>query len=139
MGGVLEAAAAHHRIHQRDDRRIAQALEQDLLTEPGTLAFRKGLRYPPIVALVNAVVRGRSLEDATHVADLVAARVLKADAGHTFTVLGPAPAPLTKLRGEHRAQLFLKGSHRATCAGRYGTRSRRCRRCVVESLSTSIR
>jgi len=76
------------------------------------LAFRKGLRYPPIVALVNAVVRGRSLEDATHVADLVAARVLKADAGRTFTVLRPAPAPLTKLRGEHRAQLFLKGSHR---------------------------
>ena len=27
-------------------------------------------------------------------------------------MLGPAPAPLTKLRGEHRAQLFLKGSHR---------------------------
>ena len=76
------------------------------------LAFRKGLRYPPIVALVNAVVRGRSLEDATHIADLVANRVLKADTGHTFTVLGPAPAPLTKLRGEHRAQLFLKGSHR---------------------------
>jgi primosomal protein N' (replication factor Y) (superfamily II helicase) len=76
------------------------------------LAYRKGLRYPPIVALVNAVVRGRSLEDATHVADLVADHVLKADAGRSFTVLGPAPAPLTKLRGEHRAQLFLKGSHR---------------------------
>jgi primosomal protein N' (replication factor Y) len=76
------------------------------------LAYRKGLRYPPMVALVNAVVRGRSLEDATHVADLVAERVLKADAGRSFTVLGPAPAPLTKLRGEHRAQLFLKGSHR---------------------------
>jgi len=74
--------------------------------------FRRGLRYPPMVALINAVVRGRSLEDAMHVADLLAERVLKSPAARTFTVLGPAPAPLTKLRGEHRAQLFLKGPHR---------------------------
>ena len=26
-----------------------------------------------------------------------------------FGVLGPAPAPLGRLSGEHRAQLFLKG------------------------------
>ena len=74
--------------------------------------FRRGLRYPPMVALINAVVRGRSLDEATHVADLIAERVLKSPAARTFTVLGPAPAPLTKLRGEHRAQLFLKGPHR---------------------------
>jgi primosomal protein N' (replication factor Y) len=29
-----------------------------------------------------------------------------------FAILGPAPAPLTRLRGEHRVQFFLKGSHR---------------------------
>jgi primosomal protein N' (replication factor Y) len=29
-----------------------------------------------------------------------------------FVILGPAPAPLTKLRGEHRAQFFLKGTSR---------------------------
>jgi primosomal protein N' (replication factor Y) len=27
-------------------------------------------------------------------------------------VLGPAPAPLGRLRGEYRAQLLIKGSHR---------------------------
>jgi primosomal protein N' (replication factor Y) len=27
-------------------------------------------------------------------------------------VLGPAPAPLGKLRGEYRAQLLMKGTHR---------------------------
>jgi primosomal protein N' (replication factor Y) len=27
-------------------------------------------------------------------------------------ILGPAPAPLTRLRGEHRAQFFLKGTSR---------------------------
>jgi primosomal protein N' (replication factor Y) len=77
------------------------------------IAYRRGLRYPPSVALVNAVVRGRSLDDATHLADLLAQRTIQeaADA-RSFTILGPAPAPLTKLRGEHRAQLFLKGTHR---------------------------
>jgi primosomal protein N' (replication factor Y) (superfamily II helicase) len=27
-------------------------------------------------------------------------------------VLGPAPAPLGRLRGEHRAQIFIKGTQR---------------------------
>ena len=27
-------------------------------------------------------------------------------------MLGPAPAPLARLRGEYRAQFFLKGRHR---------------------------
>ncbi len=36
-----------------------------------------------------------------------------ADAGR-FSVLGPAPAPVAKLRGEYRAQIFLKGGHRAS-------------------------
>jgi primosomal protein N' (replication factor Y) len=76
------------------------------------LAYRRGLRYPPIVALVNAVIRGQSLEDATEFADRLAARLAKSPQAKSFTVLGPAPAPLTKLRGEHRAQLFLKGSNR---------------------------
>ena len=76
------------------------------------LAYRRGLRYPPIVALVNAVIRGQSLEDATEFADRLAVRLAESPHAKSFAVLGPAPAPLTKLRGEHRAQLFLKGSNR---------------------------
>jgi primosomal protein N' (replication factor Y) len=30
-----------------------------------------------------------------------------------WRVLGPAPAPLGRLKGEHRAQLFLKGTYRS--------------------------
>ena len=71
--------------------------------------FRNAMRYPPRVAMVNVVVRGRTLGDA-----MTAAQNL-ADAARNpraFTLLGPAPAPLTKLRGEHRAQFFLKGTNR---------------------------
>jgi primosomal protein N' (replication factor Y) len=31
----------------------------------------------------------------------------------SFLILGPAPAPLGRLRGEHRVQFFLKGTRRA--------------------------
>ena len=34
------------------------------------------------------------------------------DRGRPFRVLGPAPAPLSRLKGEHRAQFFLKGTQR---------------------------
>jgi primosomal protein N' (replication factor Y) len=71
--------------------------------------FRRAMRYPPQVAMVNVVVRGRTFGEA-----MDAAREL-ADAargGQGFVILGPAPAPLTKLRGEHRAQFFLKGTSR---------------------------
>ena len=33
--------------------------------------------------------------------------------GEPYRVLGPAPAPLSRLKGEHRAQFFIKGAHRA--------------------------
>jgi primosomal protein N' (replication factor Y) len=73
------------------------------------IAFRRAMQYPPIVALVNAIVRARTaaaaLEDAGEIC-----QALRGASG--FRVLGPAPAPLGKLRGEHRAQLFLKGAHR---------------------------
>jgi primosomal protein N' (replication factor Y) len=73
------------------------------------IKYRKTMRYPPQVALVNIVVRGRTFEEA-----MTAARQLANDtkAATGFALLGPAPAPLTKLRGEHRAQFFLKGTNR---------------------------
>jgi primosomal protein N' (replication factor Y) (superfamily II helicase) len=75
--------------------------------------FRRAMQYPPVVALVNGVVRGRSLGEAMHdAASIVQALKAAGRDGH-FRVLGPAPAPFVKLRGEHRAQFFVKGSRRA--------------------------
>jgi len=76
------------------------------------MAFRRGMQYPPAVALVSAVVRGRTLEEATGAADALAARLRSSLAGSSCVVLGPAPAPLARLRGEHRVQIFVKGTNR---------------------------
>ncbi len=76
------------------------------------LHFRKSMRYPPAVALINAVVKARepsaALQDAN---ELVTALRW---GGEPYRVLGPAPAPLSRLKGEHRAQFFIKGTHRTS-------------------------
>ena len=74
------------------------------------MRYRTALRYPPVVSMVNAIVRGRSpagaMRDAARMAGMLRA------ARSTFEVLGPAVAPISRLRGQHRAQIFLKGVNR---------------------------
>ena len=77
------------------------------------LEYRRGMRYPPFVALVNVVVRGRTLDEAMSAAAAITGRLEPLAAGAGFSLLGPAPAPMGRLRGEHRVQFFLKGSRRA--------------------------
>jgi primosomal protein N' (replication factor Y) len=77
------------------------------------LTYRRGMRYPPFVAMINIVVRGRTFEAAMETARAITERLAPATATGGFAILGPAPAPLGKLRGEHRVQFFLKGQKRA--------------------------
>ncbi|MSO56914.1 MAG: primosomal protein N' [Acidobacteria bacterium] len=77
------------------------------------LGFRQTMRYPPLTALVNLVVRGRDARAAMADAATLAQHLRQSAEVGRFNVLGPAPAPLAKLRGEYRAQIFLKGGHRA--------------------------
>jgi primosomal protein N' (replication factor Y) len=73
--------------------------------------FRRKMRYPPVIAMVNVVVRGKTYDAAMEGAAELARRTSERSLGG-FVILGPAPAPLTRLRGEHRAQFFLKGRSR---------------------------
>jgi primosomal protein N' (replication factor Y) len=73
-------------------------------------AFRTELQYPPAVALINVVVKGRTLDRAmADASDLV--KIIRHRGPHG-RVLGPAPAALSKIRDEFRAQFFLKGAQR---------------------------
>jgi primosomal protein N' (replication factor Y) (superfamily II helicase) len=75
------------------------------------IGYRQSMRYPPVRAMINAVVKAPTLEAA--LGD--AAEVINAlrPGGEPYKVLGPAPAPLSRLKGEHRAQFFVKGTQRA--------------------------
>ena len=74
------------------------------------ITFRRGMKYPPAVALINAVIRSRTREGAmADAGEIVSALRI---GGESYRVLGPAPAPLSRLKGEYRAQLFIKGTNR---------------------------
>jgi primosomal protein N' (replication factor Y) len=76
------------------------------------LAFRRAMRYPPLVAIINTVVRARTFSGAMDDAADLGQRLRRAATEGAMTVLGPAPAPLSRLRGEYRAQLLIKGTNR---------------------------
>ena len=69
------------------------------------------MRYPPVVSLINVVVKGPSAGDAMDLAADLAKRLRQGQIGD-MRVLGPAPAPLARIKGEHRAQFFIKGTAR---------------------------
>jgi primosomal protein N' (replication factor Y) len=76
------------------------------------MEFRRTMAYPPASALVNLVFRSREAVEAVNEAEAVAAH-LRTNAPGRYRVLGPARAPLGRLRQEHRFQVLLKGSRAA--------------------------
>ena len=103
------------------------------------LGYRQAMRYPPLTAMVNIVVKGTDARAALADAATLAQHLRSNASVGRFNVLGPAPAPVAKLRGEYRAQIFLKGSHRGPCARPCLRRLPQSPTCAAVSRSTSIR
>jgi hypothetical protein len=79
------------------------------------MEFRRAMHYPPTIAMINVIVRGRTLEGALADAHELVTRVRQH--GGVGRVLGPAPAALSKIKDEYRAQFFLKGARRQAMRG----------------------
>jgi primosomal protein N' (replication factor Y) len=77
------------------------------------IRFRRMMHYPPFAALANVVVRDRNLERAIAWTRTVARFFGRVEA-QGLKVLGPAPAPLARLKREHRFQFLLKSPRRST-------------------------
>jgi primosomal protein N' (replication factor Y) (superfamily II helicase) len=74
------------------------------------IEYRRAMRYPPFVALANVLLRSESQEQALR---------MSAEIGHRLTpppedlrVLGPAEAPVPRLKKEFRYQLLIKAASR---------------------------
>jgi primosomal protein N' (replication factor Y) len=76
------------------------------------LHFRRAMRYPPLVALINVVVVGRTMAAAMRDAAAIGERIRRHLRAESVRVLGPAPAALPRLRDDYRAQLLIKGMNR---------------------------
>jgi primosomal protein N' (replication factor Y) len=76
------------------------------------VAFRELLGYPPFRGLVQVLISTGNADKCRGIAEKVAeelkASILRHGAKSHFQVLGPAAAPLEKLRGQYRFQVLLK-------------------------------
>jgi primosomal protein N' (replication factor Y) len=74
--------------------------------------FRRMMQYPPFTSLANVIIRDSNLEKAIRYGRLISEYFAPND-GKTLRVLGPATAPLARLKTEHRFQFLLKSPHRS--------------------------
>ena len=93
---------------------IQAAAQQDYLAfYRQEIEARRELNYPPLSHLVNVVVSADEEGEAAARAQRISEelrRLAPAHAGEgAVEVLGPAPAPLAKLRGKHRWHLLVRG------------------------------
>jgi primosomal protein N' (replication factor Y) len=74
--------------------------------------FRRMLHYPPFTALASILVRDRKIENAIRWSRALA-EYFSPFEGRGVKVLGPAAAPLARLRKEYRYQFLLKSPRRS--------------------------
>jgi primosomal protein N' (replication factor Y) len=74
--------------------------------------FRRAMSYPPFAALANVVIRDRKVENAARWSRQLAEYFAPFEK-RGVRVLGPAAAPLSKLKSEHRFQFLLKSPQRS--------------------------
>ncbi|MFH1305676.1 MAG: primosomal protein N' [Candidatus Omnitrophota bacterium] len=76
---------------------------------------RRELLFPPFCHLVKITLRARKEENAAKSAEKMAALFKKKMP--EVAMMGPAPAPMTKLRGYYRWNILVKGSSRSSIVG----------------------
>ncbi|HEX8887573.1 MAG TPA: primosomal protein N' [Pyrinomonadaceae bacterium] len=76
------------------------------------IRYRKSLSYPPFVALASLLIHGEDLTRTQTVAAELKRALEEANTDRACRILGPAPAPLARLRGEHRIQILIKSRSR---------------------------
>jgi primosomal protein N' (replication factor Y) len=76
------------------------------------IRHRRNHGYPPFVALALVLVRHKEPATALRTAQQLRNALNDANREHSCRILGPAPAPFARLRGEHRIQLLVKSRSR---------------------------
>jgi primosomal protein N' (replication factor Y) (superfamily II helicase) len=92
---------------------IQYAAQQDYISFYDKEAhFRRVLHYPPFTALAAVLVRDRKVENAVRWSRALAGYFAPFES-HGVKILGPAAAPLARLRRDYRFQFVLKSAHRS--------------------------
>ncbi len=75
--------------------------------------YRQHFNFPPYVALAALLIRGTELTQVETTAAQLRAALEAANPENACRVLGPAPAPLARIKNEHRWQILVKAPNRA--------------------------
>lgn len=76
------------------------------------LKYRRNLAYPPFTALASFLIRHKELDKAERISQDLRDTLNRHNIGQRCRILGPAPAPLSRLKDEYRIQLVLKAEKR---------------------------
>jgi primosomal protein N' (replication factor Y) (superfamily II helicase) len=74
------------------------------------LQFRRFMKYPPFAALVNILVRAAKQEDALRMSTELGHHISTAQ--ENMKIMGPAEAPVPRLKAEYRYQILVKSGSR---------------------------
>lgn len=76
------------------------------------IEFRRAMSYPPFTTLINCLVQDEDLGKARTLATDLARALVRAGEGRSLRVLGPAPAPLSRIKNRYRWQVLVKARSR---------------------------
>jgi primosomal protein N' (replication factor Y) len=92
---------------------IQDALRQDYVSfYEREIHFRRLMAYPPFTSLANVIVRDANLDNAIKWSRRLS-EYFSPHEGKAVRILGPASAPLARLKKEHRYQFLLKSPKRS--------------------------
>ena len=77
------------------------------------IRFRQHLNYPPFVALASILIKHPNYNYAFDNAQILRQCLQAVNTEKNCIILGPAPAPLARLKNEHRLQILVKARNRA--------------------------
>jgi primosomal protein N' (replication factor Y) len=89
--------------------RLAAAQDYQAFYEK-ELQFRKFMHYPPFSAMANVIVRNEKQEDALRMSTELEHHL--GASRDNMKIMGPAEAPVPKLKAEYRYQFLIKSASR---------------------------
>ena len=100
------------------------------------IVYREQLRYPPIGRMIKLEVKSSQEGLAQEAARVAQDRIRSLMKGNEVVLLGPAPAPIAKVRGQYRYHLLLLSQKREAMRqlalqGRHAVEEKYARKCKV--------
>jgi primosomal protein N' (replication factor Y) len=74
------------------------------------ISFREELNLPPLCHMAVLTLRGRKDEGVLKAGERIKQKLINNDKAKNVEVLGPAPAPISRMKGMYRWNIFLKSA-----------------------------